>query len=270
MKTIQNVLAILVLVVSLLSASAGVITVSDPGQETNRIITGKDVVAFTHVRLTGSDLDWDQDIFVILERRGFLNSLDCTFSAASDMAFDPSKGESPYVSIISFGDRQLLVGPVRVTRNMPIEITISAIVNQIEAGGPSDQAILAFDVTGAAVFGYFTTTTNISFEGAFPIRGTTYVIDTNFTGIVPVKITNMQKLQGGIGDEYLLISATGHPGHNYSVEASTNLASWYSLSAVRTADSFGNYNFLFGRYTPETGAPVLPAGKCFYRIKQED
>lgn len=179
-------------------STAATVSITDPGQVAGKTNTPGELVPYTQVRLDLLDSpDNDRaDVYLIVEKRGLVSR--------SDAELYLHIGDRFAVGPVELNpDEQAILGPIRVFTN-GIDAAIFAKVNNIEKYVPTDPASLAFDVVGMAVHGYTTTTTNIMFAGAFPLRGATHIINTNLPDPKVVKSFNIVSARDGLRGHFVV------------------------------------------------------------------
>jgi hypothetical protein len=226
-------------------ATAGVITVSDPGQLPSGefISTGK-IVECIHVLLTASNVN--EQVYITLNQRTAGSLLDADLFVSGSTTSN------------KFTGKPVILEPFPVTSGKTNDIIISARIN---ATAPSANPVpIALDLT--SVSNSMSSSTSIT--GILPIKGTIYVVGDprgRFTSIeVFYKYSGAPLDTNGVRLDLVFLHGQGDPSIAYEIQFSPDLKTWSTLFSPRYPDWNGGIQSAAFMYLPP---------QCFYRLKSQ-
>ncbi len=151
--------------------SGTTVTISDEGQPTDQMVRVGALASYTEIELSMTKAEFSQSVYLTVQKRGFLRDANPDLYLAIG---DKAISWGPF----KLNERdQALVGPIHVSPDRPVRVTLYAKVGSISANQATVIPNMALDITGISVDGYTTVRKTVSFSGQFPILGATHTFD---------------------------------------------------------------------------------------------
>jgi len=244
-KLIILMVAALLVFVEQMVQGQGVVTVSDsdPSEYANdELMALGDTAPFIHVDLTTSDSSV-QTVYLTIQQNGIVSDAELFAGSVSN----------------KLNGMQTTLGPFIVQSGQTNNVVISATINSIISA--TNMPVVSFNLTAAS------NSTHGSVQGAFPIVGGSYVIDTNALMLIEGKLTfeSLTYYDNENGIYYLLIvTAKADPLRRYTLEHSLDMVSWDEwVKYIHPAGLTGD--FQVSLFLDPTNFPSMG----FFRLKSQ-